>query len=122
MPRKSFRSFPLKNKICNKTRKCIKLCMDVEGGNCCENTRILSFPCHGGPNQNFYHNSKTQQIISKSSGKCIDIGPKQSIIQRKCSAKKTQKWIRTRNRNWKSVANKKHIRMNPMIGPLTFVH
>jgi hypothetical protein len=71
-----------------------KLCVDVEGGNCHENTRIIGYPCHKGPNQKFHHNKTTKQLISKSSGKCLERNRK-GIIQKNCkSTKKSQKWTK----------------------------
>jgi hypothetical protein len=75
-------------------REIKKYCVDVEGGNCCDNTRIIGYPCHGGPNQKFHHNKTTKQLISKSSNKCLERNNKK-IIQNKCkSTKKSQKWTK----------------------------
>lgn len=89
--------------MANKSRKYSKIvfqksakkyCADVEGGNCCENARIIGYPCHKGPNQKFHHNKTTKQLMSKSSGKCLERNRK-SIIQKNCkSTKKSQKWTK----------------------------
>jgi hypothetical protein len=71
-----------------------KYCVDIEGGNCCENARVIGYPCHKGSNQKFYHNKTTRQLIAKSSDKCLERN-KTGIVQRKCkSYKKTQKWTK----------------------------
>ena len=102
----------------NKTRKYRSIpvpsvlhCMDVEGGNLGEDIRVISFPCHSGPNQKFQYNKKTNQIISKHSHKCIDLDlVKNRLYQKTCSvAKKTQKWRKKRN-HWISLANRKCIK------------
>ena len=102
----------------NKTRKyrsilipIVLYCMDVEGGNLGEDARVISFPCHYGPNQKFRYNYKTKQIISKHSRKCVDLDlVKNRIYQKTCSvAKKTQKWRKKQN-HWFSLANRKCIK------------
>lgn len=68
---------------------------NIEGGNCCENARIIGYPCNKGTNQKFYHNKTTKQFISKSSDKCLERNKKE-IVQRKCkSTKKSQKWTKS---------------------------
>jgi len=81
-------------------------CMDVEGGIRKNNTPIISYHCHGGPNQKFKYNNKTKQIKSKYTKKCLDI-VKNRIVQKKCnSRRKTQKWV-YKKKNWVSLANRK---------------
>ena len=46
--------------------------MDVEFGDINDNARLIGYPCHGGPNQKFRHNKKTQQLIAKHSKKCME--------------------------------------------------
>jgi ribosomal protein S4 len=104
----------------NKTRKyrnislsAVPHCMDVEGGNLEEDARVVSFPCHSGPNQKFRYNKKTKQIVSKHSRKCVDLDlVKNRLYQKTCSvAKKTQKWRKKRNQyQWISLANHKCIK------------
>ena len=79
------------------------LCLDIEGGNCCENTRIIPWQCHKGSNQKFAHNSR-KQLVAKSSGKCVDIR-KGRLVQRTCR-KNTAKWVK-RNKKWYSLKNRK---------------
>jgi len=102
MATKKYQSIKIKiNK--NKTKKC----MDVEGGFTGNNGRIILYPCHPGPNQKFHYNRKTKQLRIKSSGKCVDIGSENKLVQNKCSSsKKTQKWIKRKN-NWVPYINKK---------------
>jgi len=98
---KKYRQIPIVNKS--------KYCVDIEGGNCCENARIIGFPCHKGANQKFHYNKTTKQLISKSSNKCLDRN-NQMIVQRKCkSAKKSQKWT-------KSQINRIHKKL-PIVSP-----
>jgi hypothetical protein len=55
--KKSYKSIRILSK--NKSRK---MCMDVEGGYTGDNGRIISYPCHNGPNQKFHYNRKTKQL------------------------------------------------------------
>ena len=105
MSNKTFRRIPIRKG--HKTVYNRKRCMDVEGGNIGENARMVSFPCHTGPNQQFKYNKNTKQIIAKHSGKCVDI-VKNRLFQKTCSAKKTQKWTQ-KNKKWRSLANRKCI-------------
>ena len=102
---KTYRSIPIKN---NKTKKNnIKYCMDVEFGNRKEDARLIGYPCHNGPNQKFRHNKKTNQLIAKHSGKCLE-NISGRIYQKTCdSSKKTQKWTRKKNGKWMSMDNNK---------------
>ena len=83
--------------------------MDVEGGYNGENGRIILYSCHNGPNQKLHYNRKTKRIQIKSSRKCIDLDNHGRLVQNTCSSsKKTQKWIKRKNK-WISVANNKCI-------------
>ena len=96
------------NKSKNKS-KTQKRCMDVEGGYIGENGRIILYSCHNGPNQKLHYNRKTKRIQIKSSRKCIDLDNHGRLVQNTCSSsKKTQKWIKRKNK-WISVANNKCI-------------
>lgn len=110
MPKRNFRSISFKK--CNKNAKhsvnCKKYCFDIEGGNCCENARLIGYPCHKGTNQKFHYNKTTKQLIAKSSNKCLEIN-KNGIIQKKCNPiRKSQKFTK-KQRKWISVTNKKTI-------------
>lgn len=83
-----------------------KFCLDVKHGDCCQNTSVISYPCHYGTNQKFKYNEKTRQLRSQSSRKCLDI-ERNHVIQKKCKqTKKSQKWKRKKNQ-WISLDNKK---------------
>lgn len=98
-----------KNIVINKKNKSRKMCMDVEGGFTGDNGRIISYPCHNGPNQKFHYNRKTKQLRNKLSQKCIEL-KNGLLIQNKCNrSKKTQKFYKHK-KNWVSCMNKYKIR------------
>lgn len=69
-----------------------QFCLDVEGASKKNGANIIRFPCNNGPNQKFYYNGKTKQIIAKHSKKCVELKNGHSV-QTKCKTKKnTQKW------------------------------
>jgi hypothetical protein len=82
-------------------------CMDVAGNSRDENTPVIMYPCHNGPNQKFKYNRKTRQIRGVYSNKCLDISSESRIVQRKCNPRKrTQKWKYSKGQ-FKSVYDKK---------------
>ena len=95
-----------------------KYCLDVEGGQECDNVRIISYSCHKGNNQKFHYTRKNQ-LKSKSSKRCLDIskdGPQ--VIQKKCQpTKKSQKWKRI-GKKWLSLANNKCLETTAYNGKL----
>jgi hypothetical protein len=94
MPRKA--TIQIRSKS-TKTRK--NYCMDVAGNSRKENTPVIMYPCHKGPNQKFTYNRNTRNIRSHSSGKCISVSSKNRIVQQKCNSRKTQqKWKHAKGR------------------------
>lgn len=69
-----------------------RYCLDVVGNIKKNNTPIILYPCHKGPNQVFIYNKKTKTIKSQSTKKCMAF-TKNKIIQKKCNKSKTQKWF-----------------------------
>ena len=69
-----------------------------------ENTPVIMWPCHKGPNQKFKYNKSTKQIMSLHSKKCVDIGKNGAFVQKKCQSNKlSQKW-KYQNKKWRSLA------------------
>ena len=48
-------------------------CLDVPGGSCCDNSPIITYKCHKGPNQRFKYNRRTKRIQSTYNDKCITV-------------------------------------------------
>merc|ERR1712048_1344807 len=58
-------------------------------------TNIVTWPCHGGANQQWKY--ENQQIINTKSGMCLDIFENkckrdQNLVLWKCNGQKNQKW------------------------------
>lgn len=73
-------------------------CLDVFSGNKQNNTPLIAYPCHGGPNQTFVYRKKTRQIYSPFSKKCLENRHSRIVLQ-SCQKKKTQKWTR-KGKKW----------------------
>jgi hypothetical protein len=91
-----------KNRLQNKGSK---LCWDVWGAGKQNVAPIVSWDCHGGPNQQFTYDSK-QRLVIAHSGKCIDLSYGKDIVQYDCHDNLNQKWysdsegrIRSRQNN-----------------------
>lgn len=82
-------------------------CLDVPGGSRKNNTPLIMWPCHSGPNQKFAYNRKTRQIQNKLTRKCLEANRKRGLVQNTCNSKKrTQQWRKTK-KHYVSVANKR---------------
>ena len=73
-------------------------CLDVAGGNPAAGTRIILWPCHGGPNQNW---TVTKGEIRGLGGKCLDIAGGNPaagtpIILWPCHGGPNQRWTVTK--------------------------
>lgn len=71
------------------------LCLDVEGGNGADGTRLIAWRCNGQSNQrwNFYGD----QIRSQLNGKCMDVRdgrfrPGQAVQLYRCNGSDAQRW------------------------------
>ena len=81
-------------------------CVDIPGGIKRNNTPVIIYKCHGGPNQKFRHTRK--QIRSTLTNKCLDVDKYNVVVQRKCNSKsKSQKWIRDKKRRFVNVSSRK---------------
>lgn len=81
-------------------------CVDVPGGTCSSNTQLITYKCHGGPNQQFRYNRRTKRIKSVVSGKCLSASSRK-IVQKKCSNSKKQKWVLDNRGRYKNVGTRK---------------
>ena len=76
-----------------------KYCLDVEGGQECDNVRIISYSCHKGNNQKFHYTRK-KQLKSKSSKRCLDI---QGWVTSHSEKMPTNQKIAKMEKNWKKM-------------------
>ena len=66
-------------------------CLDVPGGTCSTNTQLITYKCHGGPNQQFRYNRRTKRIKSVVSGKCLSASSRK-IVQKNAPTPKSKNW------------------------------
>jgi hypothetical protein len=67
------------------------ICLDVYGGVKNNHTQIISYPCHGGPNQQFRFNKKYGTLQAQHSKKCVYYNNNDRLEQNTCILQKKKK-------------------------------